>query len=503
MTSFKWPPTSAGSGDVTGPSSGTDNAVARFDGATGKQLQDSLVTISDTGNIVLPALATVDGRDVSVDGAALDAFIASKAQPSGLASLDAGGLVPSAQIPPIAITDTFVVASQAAQEALTAQVGDVAVRTDLNKSYILRVSPATVFANWQEMLTPTDTVLSVNGQTGVVSLTAADVGLGNVDNTSDAAKNAAVATVTNKSMSGSSNTFTNIPLTTAVTGALPIANGGTGQTSANTARNALLPVQTGNATKSLVTDGTNVTWEDRISSVLPDGQILVGDASATAVARTPTGDVTISNLGVTAIAPGVIVNADINASAGIVYSKLNLVGGIVNADINAAAAIAGTKVDAATTTVRGTVTGGTVPGQPSSTTIAAGFIGQTQQTTTARASAFGMGTGTTYNISTGILLTPGIYLLMGAVCATSSATSYRADYAISTTSATNPSSTLVGDSYFFDSKTVNLGTQDYTSVIPPIYVTVTSNTTYYLVMTPTFTGGNANGYGSFRAVRVA
>jgi hypothetical protein len=40
------------SGDVDGPSSATDNAVARFDGTTGKLLQNSVVTIADsTGNM--------------------------------------------------------------------------------------------------------------------------------------------------------------------------------------------------------------------------------------------------------------------------------------------------------------------------------------------------------------------------------------------------------------------------------------------------------------------
>lgn len=49
--------------------------------------------------------------------------------------------------------------------------------------------------------------------------TSADVGLGNVDNTSDATKNAAAVTLTNKTISGASNTFSNIPLS-AVTGAV-------------------------------------------------------------------------------------------------------------------------------------------------------------------------------------------------------------------------------------------------------------------------------------------
>jgi hypothetical protein len=40
-----------GDGDVDGPASSTDNAVARFDGTTGKLIQNSLVTVSDTGAV--------------------------------------------------------------------------------------------------------------------------------------------------------------------------------------------------------------------------------------------------------------------------------------------------------------------------------------------------------------------------------------------------------------------------------------------------------------------
>lgn len=38
-------------GDVVAPASSTDNAIARFDGATGKLLKDSIVFISDTGSV--------------------------------------------------------------------------------------------------------------------------------------------------------------------------------------------------------------------------------------------------------------------------------------------------------------------------------------------------------------------------------------------------------------------------------------------------------------------
>lgn len=42
----------AGSGDVVGPASATDNAVARFDTTTGKLIQDSAVTIADTTGLI-------------------------------------------------------------------------------------------------------------------------------------------------------------------------------------------------------------------------------------------------------------------------------------------------------------------------------------------------------------------------------------------------------------------------------------------------------------------
>lgn len=59
-----------GTGDVVGPASSTDNAIARFDATTGKIIQNSLVTIDDSGNIALPG--SVDGRFIAEDGEILD-----------------------------------------------------------------------------------------------------------------------------------------------------------------------------------------------------------------------------------------------------------------------------------------------------------------------------------------------------------------------------------------------------------------------------------------------
>lgn len=117
-----------------------------------------------------------EGSNLYYTDTRADARIALQAgNANGLATLDGSGKIPTSQLPAIALVDVNTVASQVAQLALTAQEGDVAVRTDLNKSYIHNGGVAGTMADWTELLTPTDTVLSVNGQTGIVSLTTSHI----------------------------------------------------------------------------------------------------------------------------------------------------------------------------------------------------------------------------------------------------------------------------------------------------------------------------------------
>lgn len=100
--------------------------------------------------------AATDALD-AVNKAQLDTKLDSslKGANSGVAELDGSGRVPVSQLPAIAITDTFTVASQAEMTALVAEVGDVAVNTTESKSYILAAAPATNPDNWKELLSPT------------------------------------------------------------------------------------------------------------------------------------------------------------------------------------------------------------------------------------------------------------------------------------------------------------------------------------------------------------
>jgi hypothetical protein len=108
---------------------------------------------------------------------------------NGAASLNASGLIPSSQLPPVSISSTSVVSSDVDMLALSsATVGSIAIRTDLNKNYILSALPASILGNWVELLTPAAPVQTVNGYTGSVNLSKIDINLSNVDNTSDITK---------------------------------------------------------------------------------------------------------------------------------------------------------------------------------------------------------------------------------------------------------------------------------------------------------------------------
>jgi hypothetical protein len=107
-----------------------------------------------------------------------------------------------------------------------------------------------------------------------------------------------------------------------LSGTLNIANGGTGQTSAVAALNALLPAQAGNAGEVLTTDGTNVSWQPAaggggggtVTSIT-----LAGNDGVLISGGSPTG--TISSSGTLTIDLGNIEPTSVNTSGTIVTTN--------------------------------------------------------------------------------------------------------------------------------------------------------------------------------------
>ncbi|QPX62261.1 tail protein [Gordonia phage Lamberg] len=109
------------------------------------------------------------------------------------------GKVPTSQIPSQALIERRVVVSTAARLALTdVQPGDVAIQIGNpgRGTYILADPDPSVEESWSMFIVPDSPVSSVNGYTGIVILGKGDVGLGSVDNTSDANKPISTATQT-------------------------------------------------------------------------------------------------------------------------------------------------------------------------------------------------------------------------------------------------------------------------------------------------------------------
>ena len=119
-----------------------------------------------------------------------------KGSSNGVASLGSDGKIPASQLPAIAIKDVFTIASQAAMLSLSAQRGDMAIRTDTGRTYVLASDSPSTLNDWKEISSGAAPVSSVAGKTGVVTLTSSDVGLGNVNDTSDLGKPISTATQT-------------------------------------------------------------------------------------------------------------------------------------------------------------------------------------------------------------------------------------------------------------------------------------------------------------------
>jgi len=147
------------------------------DGSTGGKIVDS-------GDIMNTPAGNIAATDTQ---AAIDELDSEKIASSekgainGVASLDGSAEVLAIQLPAIAITDVNVCGSQVCQLALTAEEGDICVRTDEDKSYIHNGGIVGDMTDWTLLLS-TGLVTSIQSQIGDVTLDHSDLNNIGADN---------------------------------------------------------------------------------------------------------------------------------------------------------------------------------------------------------------------------------------------------------------------------------------------------------------------------------
>ena len=218
------------SGDVSG--------TVSFDGSAEVNIATTVANDSH-----LHAFTNLTSKPTTLSGYGItDAInVSQKGVANGVATLDASGLVPVGQLP--SYVDDVLEYTNLGMFPAVGEPGKIYVALDTNKTY--RWS-GTVY-----IYITSGAVDSVAGKTGIVSLVKADVGLSNVDNTSDLLKPISTATQTalNLKANLASPTLTGIPKA-------PTASVGTNTT--QLATTAFVKAEIANATYSKADVDANV-----------------------------------------------------------------------------------------------------------------------------------------------------------------------------------------------------------------------------------------------------
>ena len=185
--------------DVLWPSSSTQWHLATFADGTGKVIQDwwAIPTVpTNVSDFTNDAwyITGVDWGDIGgtlSDQTDLNNALWTKANSADLWTaaskntwtsswnvpvLDSNWKLATSILPWVALTDTYTVTNKSDLTSLSsAEQWDIGIVTSESKTYVLSQSPYSTAANWKELLTPTDSVTSVNWQTWAVTLDADDI----------------------------------------------------------------------------------------------------------------------------------------------------------------------------------------------------------------------------------------------------------------------------------------------------------------------------------------
>ena len=120
--------------------------------------------VTDTTNVVA-SLSAGDGVSIAADGTISADVLGEISAGDGINISDQGVI----SVADIAIATVQTAANETEHLALSTQQGDVVIRTDENKSYIHNGGTAGTMADFTELATNTNGVLSINGATGAVT----------------------------------------------------------------------------------------------------------------------------------------------------------------------------------------------------------------------------------------------------------------------------------------------------------------------------------------------
>ena len=293
---------------VTIPASNVTGILGVPNGGTGASTLTGYV--KGTGTTAMTAAATIPNTDITGLGTAStkDAGAA-----NGVATLDAGGKVPVSELPAAVLGALSYQGTWDASTntpTLTSSVGtkgyyyvvSVAGNTNLNGITDWLVGDWAVYNGtvWQKV-DNTETVTSVNGQTGAVSITLTNLGAGSI-----ATQNANAVAITGGAINGttigattaSTGAFTTATASTSVTTPIVQATNSAGLALRNSAGTSQISMGAGGGDNVTIAVSTNLNGTNAQIDISPTGtgHVHIKPSGSGAVEIAPTNAGTMNNM---------------------------------------------------------------------------------------------------------------------------------------------------------------------------------------------------------------